>query len=505
MKKYLTLWEFSKKQDYIFKSNKLIENVGASLIIKGLSENFKKYHLIEDNFIVKGGGKTLYIFEDEEEKNNFIKNFSINVLKNYPGVEIFIVTEDYDDELDSLKTAIDNIYSKLENKKSRRRYSSIQVGFGIEKSCVSTGNPASYFDDKEYISSEIKVKREHAKSEQGEEFSKFIPKEYKMEKSIDEMVSDKSKSYIAIVHIDGNGMGKKMRVLSSQIVKKPHESMKEYNHSYLNSIRNFSMGITRIYEEAFKKMTNIIEKNKEMLSKYTKINDKSFPLRPLIIAGDDITYISNGYIGVESSRTFIQELNKHNITVEGINLGKLDACAGVAIVKKGYPFIRAYDLAEGLCSNAKMAVLESGKEGSAIDFHISQGEINTSIHDIREKDYLVKDKNINLTMKPLFLDKSMGWRNYHNFIESLHNVENAMKERDIGRGKIKALREEFKKGPDATEMFFEFYNITGGKYLQPLWGTKGDYCFNTEDKNKTCMYLDAIEAMDYFVELKVEE
>ena len=63
---YLVLSEVSRKQDYIFKSNKLLENVGASEIIKYVTEELPQKLLAENNGedIFQGGGKSLYIFNN---------------------------------------------------------------------------------------------------------------------------------------------------------------------------------------------------------------------------------------------------------------------------------------------------------------------------------------------------------------------------------------------------------------------------------------------------------
>lgn len=54
--------------------------------------------------------------------------------------------------------------------------------------------------------------------------------------------------------------------------------------------------------------------------------------------------------------------------------GENSACAGVAIVHQSYPFYKAYEIAESLCSSAKKYNASLDKEGCAnacaIDWHI---------------------------------------------------------------------------------------------------------------------------------------
>lgn len=81
-----------------------------------------------------------------------------------------------------------------------------------------------------------------------------------------------------------------------------------------------------------------------------KLQGNTFPVRKIILAGDDVCFVTEGRIGLEAAKIFIEQL--------GSKTNKQDhqgytACAGVAIVHKKYPFYKAYETAEMLCSNAK--------------------------------------------------------------------------------------------------------------------------------------------------------
>lgn len=506
MEKSFVLWEFAKKQNYIFKSNKLVENVGASLIIKNISENFnKKYKLDDKNFVTRGGGKTIYLFDNDKLASEFIGNYSKDLLEEYPGIELFFVKTNFDDEKDDYKEKIDELYNKLEEKKNKREINGGLIGFGIERKCKSTGMPASEFDKDDYISSEVKLKRDYATKNQEREFNELILKGYTLEKEIGKLIKKDKKNYIAIVHIDGNSMGKKLKGILDNVIKKRNESQKDYNYRCISKMKKISEEINDLYKNAFKKMVEVVVKNEEKLKEFTRMDEKILPIRPLILAGDDVTFITSGVIGIECARIMLESISEKEVIIDGENIGKLTACAGVCIIKSGYPFIRAYNMAEELCQNAKKLLLERKIDENALDYHIAQGEINKTISEIRSEYYTSEDANKNqkgnLTIKPLFLKSNNGWKNYENLCEAIENVKIAINDKNIVRGKIKELRSVLKKGQKATEMFFEFYNIDEGKYLKPLNGTKGDYCFNTDDTENKCIYLDAIETYEYFVKL----
>lgn len=504
----LVLWELGKKQTYIFNSNKLKDAIGASLIIKDFSEDYYNQGLKQENFITKGGGKTIYYFESKEESEEFIKSLSFSILKNYPGLELLITSMDMDFKNDDLKLKISEIYKKLDKKKNAKKNSLYQMGFGIERRCSETGLISSIKERREgsFISNEIRVKREYCDKKQSNNFQELIPSGYKLEVSLDDLVNDGGKQYTGVVHIDGNGMGKKIKHLLDNINKEDSETQEEFNKRYKTKLCEFSEEISKKYREAFSKMCKIIDKTAEEnseLSKETKINDSSsdrkykgiFPLRPIILAGDDITYVCNASIAIESARVMLEILEKENLIIDGHNFGNLSACAGVAITKKGYSFKRAYELAEELCSSAKTFLLEENYEGkSAIDFQFLQGDCGEGLDSIREE-YVSKNGEI-LTMKPLLISKENKVRTYETFLSSLECLNRFIEEGVIARSKIKLMRSVFFEGKDSTEKFFKFYKIP--EYTGALNNSKDNFGFSEDG---ICLFLDGIEVMDFFIPL----
>lgn len=489
----LVLWELGKKQNYIFKSNKLKDSIGASLIIKDFSEDFFQEKLNENNFIMRGGGKTLYYFDEDDKCEKFIRDISFKVLKDFPGLELLITKVNFNPKENVLKDKISEIYRKLDKKKNEGKHLCSEVGFGIEKKCNQTGMPASYKDEDEFISEEVYTKRQYVEKHQQTNFNDLIPEKYELETSLDSLVNKTGKQYIGVIHIDGNGMGKKVKSLQDNIKKTDNESLQEFNERYKNYLIKFSKEINKIYKNAFKEMCRIVEKNKDKIKDQTLIDKNIFPIRPVILAGDDITYICNGSIAIETARIMLEILEKKTLTVNDIKFGNLSACAGISIIKKGYPFKKGYELAEELCSSSKKFLLENNLEGnSAMDFHISQGDL-TTLKSIR-KCYIGNNGEI-LTMKPLLIDKN-EFRSYGAFLKSIEYINKFSKEEKIGRNKIKLMREAIFKGKKATENFFKFYKIND--YLGTLTGIDDEYGFS---KDGTCLLLDGIEVMDFFKRL----
>ena len=82
MGKYVTLIEVGQKQRYIFASNRLAENLGASIIIRQVTERDPEVFYKEETpqVIYEGGGKALYVFRTPEKGIAFAKKYSRFVL-----------------------------------------------------------------------------------------------------------------------------------------------------------------------------------------------------------------------------------------------------------------------------------------------------------------------------------------------------------------------------------------------------------------------------------------
>ncbi|SNX52847.1 hypothetical protein [Thermoanaerobacterium sp. RBIITD] len=496
----LVLWEISRKQDYIFSSNRLKENIGASFIIEEIVEELPM-EIEEDyskNVVYNGGGGSLYNFEAVDKAKEFVSKISKEILKSYPGIEVFFVIQEYDVEEDRVIDKIDESYHKLAVKKNRRMYSGIQNSFGIETVCRATGLPAEYKDEEDrYISKEIKVKIDSAKDKRSKKFDKLLPSNIKSIREFDDL-SKGDKNYLAVVHIDGNRMGEKFNELKT-CFKYEDGNYKKTNEEYLVALKKFSKNVKEIFENAFKEMTSVIEKNRDNLKDDTKIDEDKFPVIPIIVAGDDVTYVTNGKIGIESARVFLEYLNDKEIELYKGKKIKLNACAGVAIVRISYPFAKAYQLAEDLCSNAKRKIIKDyyneDKDFSLIDWHIEQGELSGTIADIREKFYKTLDGK-ELYMRPLYMNNNEKevWTSYKNFKEAYKNIsDKEIYEKKIPRSKLKQLRDVLKEGEKETERFLKVNNLEN--CFSRLEGTTGDFCFY----NDKCMYYDAIEIMDLFI------
>lgn len=469
----LVLMEVGKKQGYIFKSNKLKENIGASMIIKYITEELPRKEL--DKFYGKerlgGGGKGLYSFNSEEDAKGFIREISRKVIEEYPGVQLYFVRKEVSLENHNIAKEIEDLYILLGKKKSRKIGDIGQVSLGIEKICDSTGLPGKTYNESRIVSDEIESKLKFYKENEREN---LFRERIEFPKKIDELV-ESEKSYVAIIHIDGNSMGNKFTKLA-QSYKKKIDKDKRYNTDYLEELKSLSEDINNKYLNAFNK---VIEQS---------IVEEKSTIRPIVIAGDDVTFIAKAKDAISLAKLFIDNIVEESVIIDGEKIN-LNASAGIAFVKSHYPFDRGYDLAEELTGNCKHMIKINNIDSSAIDWHIVQGEESGSIVNIRKEKYVTD--SLKLTMKPLYINNDSQWNSYELFKDSM----DILKSSGVPRSKLKALRGEWAKGEGMARNYINYYG------LEDYFNSVNHQATNMGIIKNTAVFFDAIELMDLVEEI----
>lgn len=459
--KALVILEVSRKQDYIFSSKQLRDNVRRSdEIAKVTSEAFfqeaagKQYH--PENMVYSGGGHTILQFESKQQAVDFTRQVTEAAIRQYPQMELFAKVMEYQEDCspgDNLK----KLSAELEKKKSFRKSSIRQLTLGVEakeQQQPSTPQPSKLDALLEFTGREIPS-----------EFSKLAGED----------------NFIAVVHIDGNAMGKR--------VERIYQKVGSDWETCCKTLRAFSEGIQSDFETAFQMMVKIL------LQKVPLADNQSLPIRLLILAGDDVCFVTAGKIGLEAARVFLEQLSGMQNAEDG---GYYAACAGVAMVHIKYPFHRAYQLSEQLCSSAKVfgSGLDADGAVSAIDWHIEFGQLKEGLSDIRA-DYRTEDgKRLNL--RPLLVcgpqecEKKADVRNWK-FFSTICRAFQSEKGK-TARSKLKQLRGVLRQGQLESEYYLHMTRT------EDLLYKSFDSCYH--DKNKR--YEEYLKLLTTGKEMKTE-
>lgn len=514
----LVKMEVSQKQAYIFSSNKLKDNVSNSediawimdpeyfKLIAGESGLFDK----GKNLVYSGGGHIVLEFEEKETAVSFVKLATFQIHKDYPGIEVFAKVLEYS-EKDGKKAKpmikkMNELSQELERKKATRLSSFHQGTFGIEKIDSTTLKPVlksvngikckeqGRSDEEQTLDAKQK-----ADIKQTTDAELSIPGYELASKFEDLGGSHGESSFIAVVHIDGNAMGTRVKALYDEVEHNRTEGWEKFK----GKLKTFSDSIDDDFKNSYTEMLQKVQERIESEKlKELNLKDGFFPVRRIITAGDDICFVTDGRIGIECARTFIEALLKKKNAQDKKGYA---ACAGVAIVHQKYPFYQAYELAERLCSNAKKFGAALGSENdtdasynganvSSIDWHIEYGEVKDTLREIRNQ-YITADGN-HLEMRPYIIKagsdvkKKEEVRTYENFKSKIGELQK--QDFDYARGKLKELRSVLKQGETAIQSYIRFNNLSKdfGTFQAGFDGIKRSQIF------------DALEIADTYISLE---
>ena len=545
MRKFtVTVLDTTGIQPYIFGSNRLRENIGASYLVSEATDDWVRNALdtlkakikqkiyafdpekhqpeakprIEDNelaaeLVYAGGGNTLLLFSDKQYAVQFTQILSKRILEEAPGINLVAVHQEFDWDSQSLYDVVQNLMKNdLDAKKRSRIPSSPLLGLGVTATCRSTqlvavGESEEKFeDDKPYlISTEIDAKLKVVRQANDNLQKMFATSlgSYEFPLRIDYMGrSEGDSSYVAVIHADGNVMGKRFQEFGKD----------QCNRDYIIAMRKLSHSINEAGINALKKVVEVLVNSievdtdgKRKVKGKFEIKDNYLPFRPLVYGGDDVTFVCDGRLGLELAAIYIEALEKQ-IIADG---KQIKACAGICVVKTHYPFARAYQLSEDLCRKAKSFVKderkEYGKEDfSALDWHLAASGLIGSISEIRDREFQVPAGS--LSMRPVSLKKEIDsdWRTWQGFTKVVKHL-NEDEDWKGRHNKVIALRDVLRQGIEATQNFLKNYRIKDEQLpLFPEFSGQSKDLAKKGWLNGFCGYFDAIEAMDFYISLREE-
>ena len=204
-------------------------------------------------------------------------------------------------------------------------------------------------------------------------------------------------SKIAVIHIDGNGVGGVMRDLAKtkdSVDKNVFKEQVGCGRSDPDSLRRFLLNINerlqRAVEMAFAGAWADIARMAERDAGAAGRPYTAIPVVPVIVGGDDVTVITSGdyalpfaarYLGRYEEETEKDPLLRHLTPPSGSRTGPMTAAAGVAVVRRNFPFHLAYGLAEKLVDGAKAVGKTTGPPCSTLGFHAL---FDTTVLDVKE-------------------------------------------------------------------------------------------------------------------------
>lgn len=523
MQVVLTHLEVTGVQEYIFGSNHLRQNIGASELVarsttewvvqalKECSNHNVSWNGIDIQFdqrgttdtdvnayvVYAGSGVALILFKGEvsdsalSNARRFCQRLTERLLREAEGLSLIVV---HSRPFDWTQASLASIHKELRQQAARRKRSqsahSLPAGLAVTAACEFTGQPAVAIDQEgRFIAASIQHRlaaEEQATARLHQVLPQVSHEGFTFIRDFDQFGERGEQRYLAVVHIDGNRMGERFAAIAD------FHSNPGDNETYIARLRLLSQAIKECSSRALQSTVTLLIEN--MRGK----RNKHLPFRPVVFGGDDVTFVCDGRFGLSLCAHFLRRLTDESLPGprddqpgEPLYVG-----AGVAIVRSHYPFSRAYQLAKDLTRSAKRRLSEWNiANSSTMDWHVSTTGAVLSLENIRLREYRSRDGN-SLLMRPLLVVRdrnipmqSRYWRSWETF-ESLFSA--FKQEWGDRRNKIKALRDALREGPAAVELFRLNYDQPE---LPPIPGMSRDFQ-RTGWSGNECGYYDVIEMLD---------
>ncbi len=515
-------------QRYIFQSNRLKENIGASYLAKhwldkgltgavrrtgctidttawdayqknsSISQPEKPADTTKDvNLLYVGGGNAALLFKDRETANKTVSAWSRELLVNAPGLRVAV---GYGEVNGSLSKAYRAALKGLARCEEALPFGAALHGLPVVRTCTTTGLPASepsqeQYEENQWISRSAACKQKEVGSERQPgaaqnaitgEFRSILKQGQRFAIELDKLGGSEGQSHIAVVHADGNGMGELLnRVIGND----------QGDADFLHHVRAFSASVSHLSHLALEKTLKYLQDALPYLKDVLSLKDEQiFPLRPIVYGGDDLTFVCDGRLGLDLAAFYLEEFAKGRIRVLDEDKS-VDACAGVAIVPTKFPFARAYGFADELCGLAKKRRREekqTGNEGAGswLDFQIIQEGATRSISVLRETQYRSLEGQT-LHQRPYQVPEKWG-----EFVAILK----AFQSPQWPRSRAKELLQVLTQGSVATKRFVEGAQWRGIKL--PPSDVRGTGFTGGDPPDCTTPYFDPLEAIDFYIETK---
>ncbi|MBR2127773.1 MAG: hypothetical protein IJ940_02760 [Bacteroidales bacterium] len=443
-------------QDFIMKTNELKPIIGASELVDrictSMFDEFTSRCKDRVENIVRAAGNIRVIFHSKDDCAEAYRNFPRKVMLAAPGITISQAVVCLEDDCE-YAAAADELEVRLKverNRPVRPLYPGLLGMMRAQK----TGEPAVAYEHDEYIDLATRRKNDALRIGRQQDYSALVEKAFgrQVEKLLvdnDELAGERG--WLAVVHADGNGFGRIVQKLGGDKVLFP----------------KLSVGIDECTRDAFRDAVANMFSEQDII-----------PIRPLVLSGDDVTFICRGDIALEFTDRFLEcfetmtkermsEFAKESEQYADLLSSGLTACAGIAFMKPSYPFFYAYDLAESLCHAAKVdtKAKSSGQvPNSCLMFYKIQDSVIYDWKNMAERELGYKGGTF--LFGPYYTEKVFDDRwtvadllNVSMSLKSNNNIKTAVRKwislmySDTGKAEQYAERVRLVNGARASELF----------------------------------------------------
>ncbi|CAN0320132.1 unnamed protein product, partial [Phaeothamnion confervicola] len=310
-------------QQWILNSNLLRDLAGGSALVENLTKSAEDEANAAgaSDIIQSTSGAMTAVFPSKQSLEKFASEWPMRVAALAPGLQLIQAWVEAEAKLPAL-------FEKLNTRKNQLSVLTIESNPWVFRAARS-GLPAVPIPK-----GSLSVARNTAldaegfakEKARGEFLSKSSPVTGgRIWKDFESEVDDWGEGPIAVLHADGSGIGKALMKIGDDAGK----------------LKRFSTAMKEACDAAIREAVNSLG------------SDKPLCARPIVSAGDDLTYVLRASQARRFGEAWIRAFEAETERRKAQLGAKLYGGVGFVVVNRGYPFSAAYELAEALCKSAK--------------------------------------------------------------------------------------------------------------------------------------------------------
>lgn len=328
-------------QSWILATGRLREIRGGSTIIEGLDTEAKARLMPTGALEQAAAGGVSAVFDDEAALKAFASEWPMYVDRRAPGLQ---VVQAWVKQEGSPADVEKELQKRLGARRNEIHPSLPEAGPLLARA-PRTGLPGMFGGRTDAGREDTLDRATSLKLHQGDgKVADALAARLWPGRSVrfDEDLSGWKEGSVAVVHVDGNGIGGLLQTMDRA------------------QRRRFSEGLTEATAAAARAALE---------STFVPENRDAWQSRPIVVGGDDFTAITLGEDAVRVAHRYLRAF----ATETARRGAPLPAAAGIAIVRNGFPFDQAAELAEKACKRAK--------EAGRLESRLAWVRVTTSILD----------------------------------------------------------------------------------------------------------------------------
>lgn len=400
-------------QSWILASDRLRELKGGSALVEDLSACAETVGRGLGGLVrVAAAGSATIEFPNDSSLGAFAEGWPFIVEQVAPGLPVV--------QAWAPKGQMKLLYEKLGHARNLARMDLPEAGPLLAR-CGRSGLPAVCVGDKDGMEDRA-MQAKTLRAQGGDALAERLLPQGETRTFIED-VDQFPEGYVAVVHADGNRVGERVMGLGDD----------------LDALQRFSRHLGDATARAARRaVARLCEESRAQAR---------IPARPIVLGGDDLTFLVSARYALPFTDLYLQAFADETRDLSG---GGLQASAGIALVKPGWPFHSAHELAESLCNTAKNIL---NRESGFLFHRVTTALADLDWADLVRRELAVPADVARAPEAPASWHLLGGMAYKASEVQPLANL--ALAARRLPRGSLRAWVAEARVSPDRAAARFQ--------------------------------------------------